>query len=134
MVGNKLGEFSPTRKFGGHGDDKKKVRLVADTIRNKPVANAIAILQNTNKDAVEPVLKLLNSAIANAVNNNGMDADKLFVKTIFVNEGPTLKRFRPRAHGRAYEILKRTSHVVIVELLEIEKTDDMLKKLNTLND
>ncbi|KNG78929.1 50S ribosomal protein L22 [Mycoplasma sp. HU2014] len=92
----------------------RKVRLVADTIRNKPVANAIAILQNTNKDAVEPVLKLLNSAIANAVNNNGMDADKLFVKTIFVNEGPTLKRFRPRAHGRAYEILKRTSHVVIV--------------------
>ncbi|AJM72142.1 MULTISPECIES: 50S ribosomal protein L22 [Mycoplasma] len=92
----------------------RKVRLVADTIRNKPVANAIAILQNTNKDAVEPVLKLLNSAIANAVNNNGMDADKLFVKTIFVNEGPTLKRFRPRAHGRAYEILKRTSHIVIV--------------------
>ncbi|MBY7703529.1 50S ribosomal protein L22 [Vibrio harveyi] len=92
----------------------RKVRLVADTIRNKPVANAIAILQNTNKDAVKPVLKLLNSAIANAVNNNGMDADKLFVKTIFVNEGPTLKRFRPRAHGRAYEILKRTSHIVIV--------------------
>ncbi|AEM68542.1 50S ribosomal protein L22 [Mycoplasma putrefaciens] len=92
----------------------RKVRLVADTIRNKSVANAIAILQNTNKDAVEPVLKLLNSAVANAVNNNGMDADKLFVKTIFVNEGPTLKRFRPRAHGRAYEIFKRTSHIVIV--------------------
>jgi len=92
----------------------RKVRLVADTIRTKSVANAIASLHNTNKDAAEPVLKLLNSAIANAVNNNGMDADKLFVKTIFVNEGPTLKRFRPRAHGRAYEILKRTSHVVIV--------------------
>jgi len=78
----------------------RKVRLVVDTIRNKPVANAIATLQNLEKSASEPVLKLLNSAIANAVNNNGMDADKLYVKQTYVNEGPTLKRFRPRAHGR----------------------------------
>ncbi|ASZ08888.1 50S ribosomal protein L22 [Mesoplasma chauliocola] len=92
----------------------RKVRLVADTIRNKPVATAIATLYNLDKRSAEPVLKLLNSAIANAVNNNGMDADKLFVKSIFVNEGPTLKRFRPRAHGRAYEILKRTSHITII--------------------
>jgi len=92
----------------------RKVRLVVDTIRNKPVANAIATLQNLEKSASEPVLKLLNSAIANAVNNNGMDADKLYVKQTYVNEGPTLKRFRPRAHGRAYEILKRTSHITIV--------------------
>ncbi|ASP28707.1 50S ribosomal protein L22 [Spiroplasma corruscae] len=92
----------------------RKVRLVADSIRNKKIANAIAILQNQDKRSSEPVLKLLNSAVANAVNNNGMEADRLFVKTIFVNEGPTLKRFRPRAHGRAYEILKRTSHITIV--------------------
>lgn len=92
----------------------RKLRLVVDTIRDKPVAVAIAILNNLDKAASEPVMKLLNSAIANAVNNNGMDADRLFVKTVFVNEGPTLKRFRPRAHGRAYEILKRTSHVEII--------------------
>ncbi|WP_339030110.1 MULTISPECIES: 50S ribosomal protein L22 [unclassified Spiroplasma] len=92
----------------------RKVRLVADTIRSKKISEAVAILQNQDKRSSEPVLKLLNSAVANAVNNNGMEADQLFVKTIFVNEGPTLKRFRPRAHGRAYEILKRTSHITIV--------------------
>ncbi|ALD66842.1 50S ribosomal protein L22 [Spiroplasma cantharicola] len=92
----------------------RKVRLVADTIRSKRISEAVAILQNQDKRSSEPVLKLLNSAVANAVNNNGMEADQLFVKTIFVNEGPTLKRFRPRAHGRAYEILKRTSHITIV--------------------
>jgi large subunit ribosomal protein L22 len=92
----------------------RKVRLVVDTIRNKSVANAIATLKNLDKAAAEPVLKLLNSAIANAVNNNGMDADKLFVKETYVNAGPTLKRFRPRAHGRAFQILKRTSHITIV--------------------
>ncbi|AUB32091.1 MULTISPECIES: 50S ribosomal protein L22 [Spiroplasma] len=92
----------------------RKVRLVADSIRSKKISEAVAILQNQDKRSSEPVLKLLNSAVANAVNNNGMEADQLFVKTIFVNEGPTLKRFRPRAHGRAYEILKRTSHITIV--------------------
>ncbi|AXK51013.1 MULTISPECIES: 50S ribosomal protein L22 [Spiroplasma] len=92
----------------------RKMRLVVDTIRNKKIADAVAILMNLDKRAAEPVLKLLNSAVANAVNNNGMEADKLFVKTVFVNEGATLKRFRPRAHGRAYEILKRTSHVTII--------------------
>ena len=92
----------------------RKVRLVVDAIRNKPVAVAIATLQNLDKRSAESVLKLLNSAIANAVNNNGMEADKLFIAQTYVNEGPTLKRFRPRAHGRAYEILKRTSHITIV--------------------
>lgn len=92
----------------------RKVRLVVDAIRNKPVAVAIATLQNLDKRSAEPVLKLLNSAIANAVNNNGMEADKLFIAQTYVNEGPTLKRFRPRAHGRAYEILKRTSHITII--------------------
>ncbi|QBQ08134.1 50S ribosomal protein L22 [Spiroplasma gladiatoris] len=92
----------------------RKVRLVADSIRTKKISEAVAILQNQDKRSSEPVLKLLNSAVANAVNNNGMEADQLFVKTIFVNEGPTLKRFRPRAHGRAYEILKRTSHITII--------------------
>lgn len=92
----------------------RKVRLVVDAIRNKPVAVAIATLNNMDKRSAEPILKLLNSAIANAVNNNGMEADKLIVSKTYVNEGPTLKRFRPRAHGRAFEILKRTSHVTII--------------------
>ncbi|ATZ16164.1 large subunit ribosomal protein L22 [Entomoplasma freundtii] len=92
----------------------RKVRLVVDTIRNKPVSQAVSILNNLDKAASEPVLKLLNSAIANAVNNNGMEADRLYIKTAYVNEGPTLKRFRPRAQGRAFEILKRTSHITIV--------------------
>ena len=92
----------------------RKVRLVIDTIRNKPVGQAISILNNLDKRSAEPVLKLLNSAIANAVNNNGMDADRLYVKTVYANEGSTLKRFRPRAHGRAYEILKRTSHITLI--------------------
>lgn len=92
----------------------RKVRLVVDAIRNKPVAVAMATLKNIDKRSAEPVLKLLNSAVANAVNNNGMEADKLYISKTYVNEGPTLKRFRPRAHGRAYEILKRTAHITIV--------------------
>jgi large subunit ribosomal protein L22 len=92
----------------------RKLRLVVDTIRNKPVAQALATLNNVNKSATQPVLNLLNSAVANAVNNNGMEADRLYVKSVYVNEGPTLKRFRPRAHGRAFEILKRTSHITLV--------------------
>ncbi|WP_425380288.1 50S ribosomal protein L22 [Spiroplasma endosymbiont of Stenodema calcarata] len=92
----------------------RKVRLVADLIRSKKVGDAIVILNNTNKKSSVSVQKLVKSAVANAVNNNGLDADRLFIKEIFVNEGPTLKRFRPRAHGRAYEILKRTSHITII--------------------
>ncbi|KAJ3636339.1 hypothetical protein Zmor_008693 [Zophobas morio] len=92
----------------------RKVRLVADSIRMKKVQDAIAILHNQDKRSSEPVLKLLNSAVANAVNNNGMEADQLIVKTIYVNEGPTLKRFRPKDHGKAFQILKRTSHITII--------------------
>lgn len=92
----------------------RKVRLVLDSIRNKKVAEAVAILHNQDKRSSEPVLKLLNSAVANAVNNNGMEANNLFVREVFANEGPTLKRFRPKDHGKAFQILKRTSNVTIV--------------------
>ena len=92
----------------------RKVRLVANLIRGKNIKYALNILDNTNKSSSLPIKKLLKSAIANAVNNNGLEADNLHVKTIMVNEGPTLKRFRPRAHGRAFQILKRTSHVEII--------------------
>lgn len=91
----------------------RKARLVADLFRHKPIADAIAILNNTNKKSSKLFLKLLNSAIANAVNNHGMNAEKLVVTDVTVNDGPTLKRFQPRSQGRAYPILKRTSHLGI---------------------
>ncbi|WP_338968274.1 MULTISPECIES: 50S ribosomal protein L22 [unclassified Spiroplasma] len=92
----------------------RKVQLIAELIRRKPVTDALAILMNTNKKASEPVLKLLKSAIANAVNNYAMDGDALLIKEVLVSEGATLKRFRPSDHGQAYKILKRTSHITIV--------------------
>lgn len=92
----------------------RKARLVVDLVRGKNVADALVILNNTNKAASPIVDKVLKSAIANAVNNNGMELEKLFVKEIIVNEGPTLKRFRPRAKGSASAINKRTSHIKVV--------------------
>ena len=92
----------------------RKVKLVIDLIRNKPVGTAIGILNNTPKAASELLLKLLNSAIANAENNFGLSADKLYVTEGYANEGPTLKRIQPRAQGRAFRINKRTSHITLV--------------------
>ncbi|MEX0363968.1 50S ribosomal protein L22 [Mycoplasmopsis synoviae] len=91
-----------------------KAKLVANLFRGKDAALALGILHNTPQKSAKIFIKLLNSAIANATNNHGMDASKLFVKEIHVNEGPTLKRFQPRSQGRAYEILKRTSHFSII--------------------
>lgn len=92
----------------------QKARLVADLFRNKSTTEALSILHNTNKKASKLFIKLLNSAIANAVNNHGMNGSSLFVSAVYVNEGPTLKRFQPRSKGTAYQILKRTSHLSIV--------------------
>lgn len=92
----------------------RKVRLVADLIRNKSVVKASIILAHEPKRAAIPITNLLNSVIANATNNHGIEADKLVIKEIYVNEGKTLKRYRPRAHGRAFQILKRSSNVTIV--------------------
>ncbi len=91
----------------------RKVRLVADLIRNKKIGEAISILDNTNKKSSQYLKKLVKSAVANAVNNNSLEADKLYISKLLVNEGPTLKRFNPRAHGRAYSILKRSSKISI---------------------
>ena len=91
-----------------------KVKAVIDLIRGKQVSEAKAILMHTPKAATEPVLKLLNSAIANAENNNGMHADTLYVAECYADKGPTMKRIRPRAQGRAYRIEKRMSHITIV--------------------
>ena len=92
----------------------RKVRLVVDLIRGKQVGEAVAILKLTPKAASPVVEKLLNSTMANAEHNYEMDINNLVVSQVFVDEGPTMKRFRPRAQGRASQINKRTSHITIV--------------------
>ncbi|WP_071431566.1 50S ribosomal protein L22 [Angelakisella massiliensis] len=94
----------------------RKVQIVLDQIRNKPVEEALAILKYTPKAACEPLEKLLRSAIANGVNDpaKNMDRNSMYVAECFVCPGPTLKRIRPRARGRAFHVLKRTSHVTMV--------------------
>ena len=92
----------------------RKVQIVLDLIRNQPVDKAMAILTHTPKAACEPLAKLLKSAIANAENNHNMNKDDLYVSECFVCPGPTLKRIRPRAQGRAFRVLKRTSHITLV--------------------
>jgi large subunit ribosomal protein L22 len=91
----------------------RKVCIVLDLIRNKPVEEASAILKYTPKAASPLCLKLLNSAVANAENNNGMDRGKLIVSQCFVAPGPALKRMRPQSKGRGVRIIKRTSHITI---------------------
>ena len=92
----------------------RKVTIVLDLIRNKPVDLALATLRHTPKAASEPVMKLLKAACANAENNHSMDKKYLYVSECFVTPGPTMKIIMPRAQGRAFQILKRTSHITIV--------------------
>lgn len=92
----------------------RKVQIVLDLIRNQPVDKAMAILKHTPKSACEYLEKLLKSAIANAENNHNMDRSSLYVAECFVSPGPILKRIRPRAQGRAFQIRKRTSHITLV--------------------
>lgn len=92
----------------------RKARLVIDLIRGKQVGEALSILKFTPKAASPVIEKVLNSAIANAEHNYDMDANNLVVEKAYVDEGPTLKRFRPRARGSASQINKRTSHITIV--------------------
>lgn len=92
----------------------RKVKVVIDLIRGKSVQEAQAILMYTPKAASPVVEKLLNSAVANAENNLDLSRDTLYVAEVFANQGPTLKRFRPRAQGRASRIRKRTSHITII--------------------
>ncbi|MHB8765419.1 MAG: 50S ribosomal protein L22 [Deferrisomatales bacterium] len=92
----------------------RKVRLVADLVRGKQVEEALHSLRFIPKAASLPIKKLIESAVANAENNHGLDIDTLWVKELRVDEGPTLKRFRPRAQGRAFPVMKRTSHVSVV--------------------
>ncbi|HET6725511.1 MAG TPA: 50S ribosomal protein L22 [Gammaproteobacteria bacterium] len=92
----------------------QKARLIADQVRGKPVEQALQLLSFSPRSAAATVKKVLESAIANAEHNEGADIDELKVSTIFVDEGPTMKRFRARAKGRGNQILKRTSHITVM--------------------
>lgn len=100
-------------KLKGAQLSAQKARLVADQIRGKGVEEALDILAYSPKKGAEIVKKILNSAIANAEHNEGADVDELIVSTIFVDEGTTMKRLRPRAKGRADRILKRSCHITV---------------------
>ena len=101
-----------------------KARRVIDLIRDKPAQQALAELRFFPQSAAEPVAKVLASAIANAEHNFSLDPETLVVSRAYVDEGATLKRFRPRAQGRAYRIRKRTSHITI----EVESVETQPKK------
>ncbi len=92
----------------------RKVRLVVDTVRGKPVREALAMLRFMPRSAAKAVSKAVSSALANAENNYELDADDLYIARIAADEGPTLKRFRPRAHGRVSPLLKRSTNVTVV--------------------
>ncbi|MCR3755450.1 MAG: 50S ribosomal subunit protein L22 [Sodalis sp. Psp] len=92
----------------------QKVRLVANLIRGKKVSQALEVLTYTNKKAAGLMKKVLESAIANAENNDGIDIDDLKVAKIFVDTGPSMKRIMPRAKGRVDRVLKRTSHITVI--------------------
>ena len=148
MVGHKLGEFSPTRSFKGHtAADKKaeqkmtdkliatakdnmlrisplKLSLIANSIVNKKVSNAVNQLKFSNKRIASSVLKVLNSAVANAENNNQLDIDKLFIKQAFVGKSLRMKRWRPRAKGRAASIIKPFSKLTIVVEERVNSKED----------
>ena len=109
---NAANEVSATAKYVRMAP--RKVRMIVDQVRGKSVEKALETLQFSTRAAAEPVAKVLRSAVANAENNNGMRADGLVVKYAYVDEGPTLKRIRPRAKGSASRINKRTSHITVV--------------------
>lgn len=92
----------------------QKARLVADQIRGLSAESAVELLKFSTKRAARVVKKVVDSAIANADENDGLDLDDLYVKTIFVDEGPVLKRFHARARGRGNQILKRSCHITVI--------------------
>lgn len=91
-----------------------KAKIVLDTIKGKDVVSALGILAYTPRNGARIIEKLLKSAVANAENNSGMNSETLFVDEAFANKGPSLKRIRPRAQGRAFRIEKKTSHITII--------------------
>jgi large subunit ribosomal protein L22 len=129
MTGPKLNERPGTRaSLKGYQMSASKARVVLNLIRGEDVNTAREILSGTTREAADVIGKVLASAVANAVNNDGMNADELFVSAAYADEGITMKRFTPRARGRAGAILKRACHItVIVSRLD----DDRLELLRT---
>ncbi|GAA1668348.1 hypothetical protein GCM10009765_17090 [Fodinicola feengrottensis] len=112
-----------------------KVRRVIDLIRGLPASEALTLLRFAPQAASEPVYTVLASAVANAENNERLDPENLRVTKVFVDEGPTLKRFRPRAHGRAYRIRKRSSHItVVVESIVTERPSRSARRARKATD
>ena len=101
-----------------------KVRQVARLIQGMPALEAATMLEFTDKAAARPLLKCLNSAIANAENNDGLDPEDLVVHSAVADEGPTLKRYQPRAMGRAYRIRKRSTHITVIVAAESDFDDE----------
>jgi len=122
MTGPKLNErsFVAGERTGiraslrGSRMSASKARVVLDLIRGRDVVSADQVLQFTEREAARVVRKVLASAVANAVNNDSLEAETLYVKACYADEGPTLRRFKPRAKGRATRINKRTCHITIV--------------------
>ena len=119
-----------TAQLNNYRQSPRKVRLIADVVRGKKVKEVFPVLDNLSKRAAEPIKKLLKSAVANAVHNESLDKDKLIVSEIRVDEGVTLKRWRPRARGRAFPIRKRTSRVMVclTEIQAIKEKKTVVKK------
>ncbi len=118
LLGDAAGSFAVARFVRA---TPQKVRRVADLVRGAAVDNAIATLKFAPQSAAADVLKVVESATANAVTTENLDRNTLVISKIFVDEGATLKRFRPRAQGRAGRILKRTSHITVVVTPREEK-------------
>ena len=111
---NEKKDTRPSAKISYARVSVTKACFVLDAIRGKDVNEALAILKYNNRKGSTVIYKLLQSAIANAENNNGLKADNLYIAECFANKGPTMKRIHPRAQGRAYRIEKRTSHITVV--------------------
>lgn len=125
MPGLKTNERPGTRSvLKNFGMSASKARVVLNLIRNEDVATARDILSGTTREAADVIGKVLASAVANAVNNDGVSADELYVSAAYADEGPTMKRFTPRARGRAGKIFKRTCHItVIVSRMDEERLE-----------
>lgn len=132
-------DFLSTAKLNYLRIAPRKVRLVADLIRGKKVEDAQVVLNFTIKKATLPLLKLLKQAVANAKNSFQIDSSNLYISKIVVDEGPKLKRWRPRARGRAFKIQKKTSHIILtldaligkklkkIKAKKVEKTEEIKK-------
>lgn len=115
MTGAKTNERPGTRARAGYvRSSPYKVRAVLDQIRGKSYVEALEILAFSERDAAVPIRKVVDSAAANAEHNDGLDAEELYVSACYADEGPTLKRWRPRARGRATQILKRSCHITVI--------------------